>query len=268
MRPVYDRQLLLLGPKRNEVLELWEVQQFATDVFGRPNYLAVYGMQPDEWYARGVRLLGRTAIECTPDQVAAEIGRDVADTVDKLTLARRTRSIFVIDPFAGSANTLYWILRHIPGAHGIGFELDPQVYELTRRNLSILGVPIEIQLGDYLHAVRELKLPEDALVVAFIAPPWGEAFTPSEGLDVSRTEPPVRDIVDSMDLPNPMLFAVQVVEHMVPGSLKELTARFEWSVLHIYDSSKSGQNRNGLVLAARRWSPAGYLDTVHRSRIN
>jgi hypothetical protein len=38
----------------------------------------------------------------------------------------------VIDPFAGSANTLYWILRNLPGAQGIGFELDPQVWQLTQ----------------------------------------------------------------------------------------------------------------------------------------
>lgn len=248
---MYDRQLLLLGPKRNEVLELWEVQQFGTDMFGDPHYLSVYGMQPDEWYARGIRLLGRTAIECTPDHVAAEIGRDVADTV---RLARGNRRVMVVDPFAGSANTLYWILRSLPGAHGIGFELDLHVYELTRRNLSILGVPIEIQLGDYLHGLRELKVPDDVFVVAFIAPPWGEAFTPSEGLDLGRTEPPVSDIVDSLILTcaNPMLFGIQVVEHMVSESLTELRAHFDWSDLHIYDSRKSGRNRNGLLVATRQ----------------
>src|SRR6266446_5421995 len=122
----YGRELLLLGPKRNSVLELWEVLRYGTDTFGDANYLSIYGLQPGEWYARGIRLLGRTAVECTPDHVANAIGRDVAELVG-FTSARA----LVIDPFAGSANTLYWILRNLPGAQGIGFELDPQVCQLT-----------------------------------------------------------------------------------------------------------------------------------------
>jgi hypothetical protein len=33
-RPLYDRQLLLLGAKRNAVLELWEVQRYGSDSYG------------------------------------------------------------------------------------------------------------------------------------------------------------------------------------------------------------------------------------------
>jgi hypothetical protein len=35
-------------------------------------------MTPAEWYARGIRLLGRTAVECTRDPLAERIGCDVA----------------------------------------------------------------------------------------------------------------------------------------------------------------------------------------------
>jgi hypothetical protein len=52
-----------------------------------------------------------------------------------------------------------------------------------------------------------------------------------------------------------MLFAIQVVRNTVPDSVTELKARFDWSVLHIYDSDKSGNNRNGLLLAGRGWQP-------------
>jgi hypothetical protein len=31
----------------------------------------------------------------------------------------------VVDLFAGSGNTLYWIRRHAGARRGIGFELDP-----------------------------------------------------------------------------------------------------------------------------------------------
>ncbi len=69
----------------------------------------------------------------------------------------------------------------------------------------------------------------------------------------------MREIVDALAsaFANPMLFAIQVVQNIVHDSLTELTTRFDWSALHIYDSNKSGQNRNGLLLAARGWRPGG-----------
>jgi len=149
---------------------------------------------------------------------------------------------------------LYWMLRSLPGALGIGCELDPGVSELTQQNLSILGLPIEVAYNDYTRALRELKVPDDGHIVAFIAPPWGEAFSPSDGLDLRETTPPIPEIVDALSLlfSNPMLFAVQVVQNMVPDSLTELTTRFDSSVLRLYDSNKSGQNKNGLLLGTRR----------------
>jgi hypothetical protein len=66
----HDRALLLHGSKRNRVLTLGEVQQYGADSFDDPDYLRIYGMAPPEWYARGVRLLGRTAVECTRDALA------------------------------------------------------------------------------------------------------------------------------------------------------------------------------------------------------
>jgi len=59
----YDRALLLHGPKRNDVLTLAEVRQYGTDSFGDPDYIKIYGATPPQWYGRGVRLLGRTAVE-------------------------------------------------------------------------------------------------------------------------------------------------------------------------------------------------------------
>ena len=75
--PKYDRGLLLGGAKRNVVLEMWEVERYGVDSYGDPDYVSVYGMRPADWYAKGVRLLGRTAVECTRDAVADAIGKDV-----------------------------------------------------------------------------------------------------------------------------------------------------------------------------------------------
>ena len=71
----YDRQLLLFGSKRHAVLDLSEVNRYGADSFGDPDYVRLFGMPPADWYDRGIRLLGRTAVECTRDNLAILIVR-------------------------------------------------------------------------------------------------------------------------------------------------------------------------------------------------
>src|SRR5436190_21344061 len=120
--PAYDRQLLLEGAKRNAVLDLTEVQRYGIESWGDPDYICIYGLRPADWYGRGIRILGRTAVECTRDELADNIGRDIATVARSI---RPTSGTLVIDPFTGSCNTLYWMCRHLCGAHGLGFEQDP-----------------------------------------------------------------------------------------------------------------------------------------------
>jgi hypothetical protein len=58
--PRYDREFLLSPAKRNQIVELWEVEKFGRDSFGDPDAVSLYGMPPAEWYAKGVRILART----------------------------------------------------------------------------------------------------------------------------------------------------------------------------------------------------------------
>ncbi len=249
----YDRELLLLGPKRNAVLDVWEVLRYGNDSYGDANYVSIYGLAPADWYAKGIRLLGRTAVECTRDRLADAMGKDIAATANS---GSPQPGVMVMDPFAGSGNTLYWILRHLPGAEGLGFELDREVFRLTKRNLSILRLPLKIVHADYATAVRELSLPADHLLVAFVAPPWGDALSTQHGLDLRRTAPPVSQIVDliAQRFSNRSLFAIQVYERIDADSLDELTPLFDWSALRIYDFNPPGQN-HGLLLATRGWRP-------------
>src|SRR5215467_3307310 len=102
LRPhVYNRELLLHGAKRNEVLTLAEIKRYGLDTFADADYLSIYGMRPEEWYSRGVRVLGRTAVECTPDTLADHIGLDVASVAQRMPWNR----FVVVDQFAGSCNT-------------------------------------------------------------------------------------------------------------------------------------------------------------------
>jgi hypothetical protein len=249
----YDRQLLLHGAKRNAVLELWEVERYGTESYGDSDYVSIYGLSPREWYARSIRLLGRTAVECTRDELADAIGRDIAAVATKLG---RVPSL-VIDPFAGSGNTLYWILRHLPEARGLGCEIDAAVFQLTAQNLEVLSLPVRVVNSDYLSAICEEVASAEDLIVAFLAPPWGEALDEESGLDLGRTKPPIKEIVDVLQRAfsaKRLLWAIQVHEVIAPDSLAELKARFDWSALRIYDLNLPGQN-HGVVLGTTGWVP-------------
>jgi hypothetical protein len=193
-------------------------------------------------------------VECTRDQLADRIGRDISSVAKS---APRTSGALVLDPFAGSGNTLYWMLRHLPGAHGLGFEKDPVVFDLTSRNLAILNLSIEISNGDYKTGLSNLTLTQDHLLVAFIAPPWGSALNESTGLDLRRTTPPVTEIVDfliSIAGKNPLLCAIQVYETLNQASVAEVMPCFSWSAIRMHGLNARGQN-HGLLLGSRGWVP-------------
>ena len=219
--PVYDRAFLLHGCKRNEVLSFAEIEQYGLDSFADPDYVSIYGMPPREWYHHGVRLVGRTAVECTRDALGDRIGRDVA------SIARRMPSseLVVIDPFAGSCNTLFWILRHLPNSEGVAFESDPQVFKLTHNNLAALHQKIEFIRGDYVRLLGECRVQEDRGIVAFVAPPWGTALDEVQGLDLRCTTPPITEVIQQIAQRFPkhkMLFAVQVYEKVNAASLNQV----------------------------------------------
>src|SRR5215470_13200811 len=246
----YDRPFLLTGAKRNTVLDLWEVERYGIDSFGDAEWASIYGLRPSEWYARGVRVLGRTVVECTRDRLGDAIGRQVAAVV-------RQPSPLVIDLFAGSGNTLYWLLRHLPRARGVGFEIDPMVFALTRDNLAALALPVDIRNVDYVTGLADVRGARDQLLVVFIAPPWGEALDRTSGLDLRRTTPSITEILDVLGRDiraNPLLCVIQVHERLVPGPLAEMQAGFDWSGLRIFDLNAPGE-RPGILLGTRGWNP-------------
>ena len=251
--PVYDRELLLHGSKRNEVLSLAEIEQYGRDGFADPDYISIYGMSPREWYGCGIRLLGRTAVECTRDALGDRIGLDVAS----VAACMPSHQFVVIDPFAGSCNTIFWILRHLPNSEGIGFESDPQVFKLTHRNLAALGQRIEVVHGDYARLLPRLHFREDRGIVVFVAPPWGTALDEKQGLDLNRTTPPIIEVIDQVVRGfshHKMLFAIQVYEKVSASSLDGIRTRLDWTELRIYDMNERGRN-HGVLLGSRGGKP-------------
>src|SRR5262249_22252821 len=116
---------------------------------------------------QGVRLLGRTTVECTRDVLADAIGHDVAGLVPVIDLRRGLR---VIDLFAGSGNTLFWLTRHLPDARVVGFELDDAVFALTRQNIAALNLPIALDHIDFDAGLSRMAVPDGDLIVVVIAP--------------------------------------------------------------------------------------------------
>src|SRR5260370_10970571 len=192
---LYDRVLMLHGSKRNEVLTLAEIKRYGLDSFADADYISIYGMPPREWYRHGIRMLGRTAVECTRDALGDRIGRDVASVAERMP----STQLMVIDPFAGSCNTLFWILRHLPNSEGIAFESDRQLFELTHRNLTALDQRIELVHDDYVRLLAERRVPQDRGIVAFVAPPWGTALAEGHGLALRRPAPPVPELMQQIE---------------------------------------------------------------------
>jgi hypothetical protein len=251
---VYDRALLLNGPKRDEILTLEEVRRYGADSFSDPDYIRLYGMPPTTWYGLGIRLLGRTAVECTRDELSDDIGRDVARVAERLP---SDTHFTVIDPFAGSCNTLYWILRHLPIARGLAFELDEQIFTLTRRNIAALDTTIELINGDWLSLLARVDVPPNSVLVVFVAAPWGSALDESAGLDLRRTTPPIAEIISRFShrfSDHKMVFATQVYEKVNQDSLADAQRLHDWCELRIYDLNAAGRN-HGLLLGTSGWRP-------------
>ena len=248
----YDRDFLLSPQKRNQMIELWEVEKYGRDCFNDRNHVHLYGMAPKKWYERGVRILARTCLEAVKDPLGNKIGSDIAEVVAG---APGNRAIGVVDPFAGSCNGLYAILRHLPGATGIGFEVEPDVFDLTTRNIAHLDAPIEFVHGSYKDLVGSKKHPTDRLVVVFLAPPWGDALQPETGLHLDRTKPPILEIVRDFEQvygSQPVLYVIEVHEVNEPNALKAVEAAFDWTDLRIYDVNVPGL-QHGILLGTRRW---------------
>jgi len=92
-----------------------------------------------------MRILAR-CIEAVNNPLGEAIGGDVANVIAQ---APGRPAIGVVDPFAGSCNGLYAMLRHLPAAKGIGFEIQQAVFDLTTRNIVQLNAPIDLVLGSY-----------------------------------------------------------------------------------------------------------------------
>ena len=196
--------------------------------------------------------LARTALEAVRDP----LGAASAKMLHGVAATAPPGSVFgVSDSFAGSCNALFSILRHLPSADGLGFEFEQAIFEMTPRNIALLAAPIRLLHGDYRTLLGQHRFPANHRIVAFLAPPWADALKDDTGLDLGRTKPPIGEIVSDFEHTypdSPILYVIEVHEHLVPGLLAELRARFDWSELSIYEIA-GPTGRHGVLLGPRRW---------------
>src|SRR6516164_6859452 len=138
--PKYDRDFLLSPNKRNQLVQLWEVEKYGRDCFGDADHVHLYGMAPRQWRERGVRILARTCLEAVKDPLGDAIGRDIAKVIAP---ASGKYNVGVVDPFAGSCNGLYGMVSHLPAEMCIVFENKQSVFGLTSRNIAQVGAAID-----------------------------------------------------------------------------------------------------------------------------
>jgi predicted RNA methylase len=191
------RRRLLEQSMASRRLSLSEIRGAGWALANDPNDLRIFGMSPLVWFPLGFRILGRTAVELTRDLHAGFLARSVAETL----AGQGLHIADVIDPFLGSGNLFFHVLRAVGASRGIGLDVNADVLALTARNLSRLRLfgrlkakELFFHRQDCAHAPGYLQ---DRSTLLIIDPPWGEAFD-ARGLDLGKTMPPVSDILDTM----------------------------------------------------------------------
>jgi hypothetical protein len=129
------------------------------------------------------------------------------------------------------------LLCKLPGARGLGLELDSGVFHPTRN--------------------KQVRAASGGLLVVFIAPTWGhtlDAVRLGSAADGASSD-------SNCGLPAAQLCPMSTAmcdtdlrETIEPESLVESQERFEWSVLRIYDLNAPGQN-HGAVLGICGYRP-------------
>jgi hypothetical protein len=166
---------------------------------------------------RGLRLLGRTTIECSVDDHCTAFADAFAVRLDdELGMAPG----FVADLFCGSGN-FGWHLGKRLGLPVFAAELDPCVYAATRHNFQVMGITVNLSHIGYHELLDRLPAPSPGDIYV-VAPPWGDAFT-ERGLVLEATSPPVPEILAAIQSARVGTACLIVVQVMVTGSGDQIT---------------------------------------------
>lgn len=177
-------------------------------LYGQDSLFQLYGLSIEELVTRGFIISPRTMTECTIDAHVECLLRCVADIVGSSAEPSGFNGArpVVYDLFCGSGNISYHIGRHL-NRPVFASDLDPGVYKATKHNLALLEAPtystgagfsFALSLTDYRNTLDCQPLMHYPSDLCIIEPPWGSAASP-DGLDLTKTTPPVQEIMAEIE---------------------------------------------------------------------
>jgi hypothetical protein len=234
---------------RDSELSLDQILEAGHAMYGDPHAIRLYGRSPLDYFPLGIRLMGRTVIECCIDDRAQFLAEEAYRATHCLFPGERP---IVVDLFAGSCNLLFHVARRLNAIVALGFEKDDGVFALTRRNLSVADVPVNIYHGDYAEHLPKLFHHDGAPLVFIVSPPWGQGFNYRVGLDLCRTEPPVNSVIDQIRKVFPQrshMVMIQTHYKTVSSSVQKVSAGFR-EVFDSFDSDTDTDSHVGFLSCA------------------
>ena len=223
------RRSFLNPPWNNKQLTFREVRRAGWALAGNPNDLRLFGLNPFVWYALGIRIRGRTAVEVTRDQHAQFLGQSVAHTLADIGVSVSD----VIDPFVGSGNLLFHVVRATKAKRAVGLDNSADVMSLTQRNFARLRSIGWLKLdGLELHSENWKRSDfhlADRPTLVIVAPPWGDAFD-AKGLDLRKTAPSMGEVLKALSSKArtaPLFAMLQTHPLIVAESVEELRKQYQ-----------------------------------------
>lgn len=183
----------MLGPARTKIATANELCDAGRLIYGEPQGFSLYDVPAPDMIPQGFRFLCRTTIECCIDAYSSAVAEKLTEIEDDFGEA------IIVDLFCGSGNFGYHLHKRL-GRPVIATELDPDVFDATAHNFNLLharsNVDIRLKFMDYREMLSSHSL-SSRNDVYLVEPPWSAAFTP-EGLDLTKTFPPVKEILDDI----------------------------------------------------------------------
>lgn len=204
-------------------------------------------MPPKEFYNKGIRILGRSAIECAIDAHSVQMAKSIKQMKD--TFFPHEEAIF-LDLFAGSGNSLYHAAQSLNSPISIGIEINKGIFQLTKINHKIMGSDCQIHQGGSLEVIRTFKFPVSTPIIVFLAPPWGKGFSFDTGLDLLKTNPPTDEIIKIVKetfSQYRLIFVTQIYEKLVRSSLNKITDQFSYFSKETIPAISQGLNIGLLI---------------------
>jgi 16S rRNA G966 N2-methylase RsmD len=246
--------------RSEEILTLNDILEVGSIFYGGRDLLSLYGMDPFSFNKKGIRLLGRTSIECAIDAQSIQIARFIKNLKDDFF---HGKGVVLLDLFAGSGNSLYHITKKINPLESIGIESNEKIYNLTCENLRIVNSNSKLYFGDAFEVIKQLKFPKETPIFVFLDPPWGRGLSSKYGLDLMKTSPSVyKTIIDvQKTLPhNPLIFIIKTYEKMAHYSVVNIVDQFSYSSIKLIPVMDNRFNI-GMMVCTNEESKASYFSS-------